>query len=73
MICQIDSGKLADGTTLFTPNTARTLWSVVTPLPVTKVAKELTPLQPNFAGYGAGFSLRDYRGKKLVWHTGALN
>jgi CubicO group peptidase (beta-lactamase class C family) len=73
MICQIDSGKLADGTTLFTPNTARSLWSVVTPLPVTKVAKELTPLQPNFAGYGAGFSLRDYRGKKLVWHTGALN
>ena len=73
MICQLDSGKLSDGTTLVTPATVRTLWSVVTPLPVSKVAKELAPLQPNFAGYGAGFSLRDYRGKKLVWHTGGLS
>ncbi len=73
MICQLDSGKLADGSNLFTANTARTLWSVVTPVPVTKVANELAPLQPNFAGYGAGFSLRDFRGKKLVWHTGGLS
>ncbi len=73
MICQLDSGKLTDGTVLFTPGTARNLWSVVTPLPVTKVAKELAPFQQNFAGYGAGFFLRDFRGKKLVWHTGGLS
>jgi len=73
MICQIDSGKLPDGTNLFTPATARQLWSVVTPLPVPKVAKELAPLQSNFAGYGGGFGVRDYRGKKLVSHTGGLS
>jgi CubicO group peptidase (beta-lactamase class C family) len=73
MICQIDSGKLSDGTQLFSPKTTQTLWSVSTPIPVSTVAKELFPLQPNFAGYGGGFSLRDYRGKKLVWHTGGLS
>ncbi|MFA6455312.1 MAG: serine hydrolase [Bacteroidota bacterium] len=73
MICQIDSGKLSDGSNLFSAKTAQTLWSVQTPLPVGKVAKELAPIQPNFAGYGAGFFLRDYRGKKLVWHTGGLS
>ncbi|MFA6467432.1 MAG: serine hydrolase [Bacteroidota bacterium] len=73
MICQIDSGKLSDGSKLFTAKTAQYLWSVQTPLPVEKVAKELSPIQPNFAGYGAGFFLRDYRGKKLVWHTGGLS
>ncbi len=72
MICQLDSGRASNGTKLFTPATARYLWTVQTPIAVGKVAKELTPLQPNFAGYGAGFFLRDYRGKKMVWHTGGL-
>ncbi|MDP1677483.1 MAG: serine hydrolase [Bacteroidota bacterium] len=73
LICQIDSGKLSDGTTLFSPATARQLWSIVTPVPVSKVAKELAPLQANFSGYGGGFTVRDYRGKKLVSHTGGLS
>lgn len=73
MICQIDSGKLPSGSTLFSPKTTQMLWSVATPIGVGKVAKELAPLQPNFAGYGCGFSLRDFRGKKLVWHTGGLS
>lgn len=73
MICQIDSGMSANGKRLFKASTAQYLWTVQTPFPVGRVAKELAPLQPNFAGYGAGFSLRDYRGKKLVWHTGGLS
>lgn len=73
MICQIDSGKYSEGKFLFKPATARMLWSVITPIPVSKVAKELSPMQPNFSGYGGGFGLRDYRGKKLVSHTGGLS
>lgn len=72
MICQIDSGKLSDGTSLWSSSVTRMLWSVVTPLPVGKVPKELAPYQSNFSGYGGGFNLRDYRGKKMVWHTGGL-
>ena len=73
MICQLDSGKGANGAVIFKPGTARQIWSVVTPIPVAKVAKELSPMQSNFYGYGGGFSLRDYRGKKLISHTGGLS
>ena len=47
------------------------MWSVVTPIPVSKPSvPELEPARPNFLGYGEGWQLSDYRGEKLVWHTG---
>ena len=32
----------------------------------------LAPFRPNFNAYGLGWMLRDYRGRKLVAHTGTL-
>ncbi|MDZ4799161.1 MAG: serine hydrolase [Bryobacteraceae bacterium] len=32
----------------------------------------LRPLRANFSAYGLGFSLRDYKGRKIVSHGGAL-
>jgi CubicO group peptidase (beta-lactamase class C family) len=73
LIVQLDSGRLGNsGTRLFTPATARNLWSVVTPIRPGIPPAELAPLKANFAGYGLGFFLRDYRGDKLLWHTGGL-
>ena len=75
MIVQLDSGRLAGGTggtRLFSQNTARNLWSVVTPLRPGNPPAELAALRASFAGYGLGFFLRDYRGYKMVWHTGGL-
>ncbi|MFP7721684.1 serine hydrolase [Lysobacter sp. A3-1-A15] len=47
------------------------MWSVVTPIPVRKPSvPELEAARPNFMGYGEGWQLSDYRGEKLVWHTG---
>ncbi|TBR11223.1 MAG: serine hydrolase [Lysobacter sp.] len=47
------------------------MWQMVTPIPVaTPSVPALLPAKPNFAGYGEGWSLSDYRGRKLVWHTG---
>ena len=71
MIVQLDSGRLAEGR-LFSQNTARNLWSVVTPFRTGIPPAELASLKANFAGYGLGFFLRDYRGLKMVWHTGGL-
>ncbi len=71
MIVQLDSGRLA-GSRLFSQNTARELWSVVTPIRPGIPPAELTALKASFAGYGLGFFLRDYRGYKLVTHTGGL-
>lgn len=31
----------------------------------------LAATRPNFAGYGLGFNLRDYQGRKLALHGGA--
>jgi CubicO group peptidase (beta-lactamase class C family) len=44
---------------------------VITPMNVsTPAVPELLPAKPNFLGYGQGWVLSDYRGEKMVWHTG---
>jgi CubicO group peptidase (beta-lactamase class C family) len=72
LIVQLDSGKLSSGERLFARSTSKQLWSTVTPLPIGEPPIELAPLRANFSGYGLGFFIRDYRGKKLVTHTGGL-
>jgi len=80
MRVQLDGGLLHDGTQsgdganpkrLFSAARQKAMWSVVTPIPIGAPAvPELAPAMPNFLGYGEGWNLSDYRGKKLVWHTG---
>ncbi|HTY37736.1 MAG TPA: serine hydrolase, partial [Bacteroidota bacterium] len=72
MICQLDSGKLSDGSRLFSPRTTRQLWGLVTPMGTGNAPAQLAPLKTNFEGYALGFGVRDYRGMKLVSHTGGL-
>ncbi|MGO1073255.1 serine hydrolase [Lysobacter sp. CA199] len=56
---------------LFSAKRQREMWSVITPMPIAEPSvPELAPVKPNFAGYGEGWQLTDYRGEKLVWHTG---
>ncbi|MBN2355584.1 serine hydrolase [candidate division KSB1 bacterium] len=72
VIVQLDSGRLADGTRLFSQNTTRQLWALVTPRFPGKPPAELAPLESNFRGYALGFGVQDYRGIKIVHHTGGL-
>ena len=72
LIVQLDSGRVADGSRLFTPWTTKELWSMVTPMPMVTPAPELSPLKCNFRAYALGFVVEDYRGKKIVRHTGTL-
>jgi CubicO group peptidase (beta-lactamase class C family) len=56
---------------LFSIRRQNAMWSIVTPIPVSEPSvPELRPAKPNFLGYGEGWQLSDYRGNKLVWHTG---
>src|SRR5688572_7214699 len=56
---------------LFSTKRQQGMWSIVTPIPVSEPSvPELKPAKPNFLGYGEGWQLSDYRGNKLVWHTG---
>jgi hypothetical protein len=69
---QLSGGALDDGSQLFTAATARQLTTIVTPMPINDPPPELAPLRMNFRGYALGFDVRDYRGHKLVTHTGGL-
>jgi CubicO group peptidase (beta-lactamase class C family) len=72
LIVQLDSGRLGDGARLFSPRSARELWTTVVPRPGIVPPPELPPLRSSFDGYALGLNVRDYRGEKLVLHTGGL-
>ena len=68
---QLGRGTL-DGKTYFSEEASRTMWTVHTPLPVSKESKERYP-STHFRGYGLGWSLMDYQGRKVVSHGGGYD
>ncbi|MGZ8398996.1 MAG: serine hydrolase [Gemmatimonadales bacterium] len=76
LMVQLDSGRVAGGSRLFSPATTTQLWREVTPTPIgntpTSVAGALGHLRANMAGYALGLNVRDYRGRILRQHTGGL-
>ena len=72
LIVQLDSGRVAGADRLFSPRTTHELWSPATPMPIGRWPDALAPLQPQYLAYALGFVVRDYRGHKLVTHTGGL-
>lgn len=73
---QLAGGRLPAGPDgkerrLFSAARQHEMWSVVTPIAISEPrVKALKATQPNFLGYGHGWVLSDYRGRKLVSHTG---
>jgi CubicO group peptidase (beta-lactamase class C family) len=72
MIVQLDSGRVAGGDRLFKPEAVRQLWREVTPMPINAPPEGLPHLRPTMAGYALGLNVRDYRGRRLLQHTGGL-
>lgn len=72
MIVQLDSGRVSGDERLFAPRTTRELWAPVTPMGIGGGAPELAAARPNFNFYALGFNVRDYRGHKIITHTGGL-
>jgi len=76
LIVQLNHGELPGGRRLFSEEQSKEMWSPQTILPIADLpagaAAALEALQPNFNAYGIGWMLRDYRGKKVVFHTGTL-
>ena len=68
----LSEGALPDGTRLFSPATYRQLTTLVTPIPVGTPAPELAEMRANFTGYALGLGTRDYRGHRILTHTGGL-
>lgn len=56
---------------LFSAARQKEMWSLLTPIRIPEPSvPELKAATPNFSGYGEGWFVSDYRGHKLVWHTG---
>jgi CubicO group peptidase (beta-lactamase class C family) len=63
-----------DGRKLYGEQVARELFASQMVVPFTPTARpELRPLDPHFRAYGLGWFLRDYRGRKVVSHTGGMD
>lgn len=66
---QLDRGKTSGGR-LFSEAQSKKMWTGQTILPIHD--EDPAALRPNFYEYGLGWFLRDYRGKRIVYHTGVL-
>jgi CubicO group peptidase (beta-lactamase class C family) len=65
-------GRLADGSRVFSEATWRQLTTIVTPLATNEPPPELAEQRANFRGYALGLGVADYRGQKVLLHTGGL-
>jgi CubicO group peptidase (beta-lactamase class C family) len=79
VIAQLDEGLISstnDGQNgnhrLFSQRQSREMWSAQTPIAVGNPPPPLSALRANFSAYGLGWGLNDYRGHKVVSHSGGL-
>ena len=68
---QLNRGDMGSSR-LFSEAQSKEMWSAQTVIPIGAPAA-LGALRPNFNAYGLGWVLNDYRGKKIVSHTGGLS
>jgi len=73
VLLQLNHGKFPGAENrLFSERSSNTMWAQQMIVPVRPAPEEIKVLQAHFAGYGMGWGLRDYRGRKLVGHTGGV-
>ncbi len=65
-------GQLSDGSRLFGAATWRQISTPVTPEPNNPPPPDLPALRSNFRGYALGLEARDFKGYKVLTHTGGL-
>jgi CubicO group peptidase (beta-lactamase class C family) len=61
-----------DGDTLFSLEASHEMWSPQTVIPISLSQQKFMP-EVHFQAYGLGFSLFDYRGRKVVTHGGGYD
>jgi CubicO group peptidase (beta-lactamase class C family) len=57
---------------LYSAKQAREMWTAQTPMRISEPDPKLAATRPNFLAYGLGFQLRDWQGRLLAMHSGAL-
>jgi CubicO group peptidase (beta-lactamase class C family) len=73
VLLQLNRGKIpGTDTRIFSEKASQDMWAQQMIVPVRPAPAELKNLQAHFAGYGMGWGLRDYKGRKLVSHSGGV-
>ncbi|HJW46191.1 MAG TPA: serine hydrolase [Lysobacter sp.] len=57
---------------VFSEETAQQMWTPVVPTPTPKWPGKLAEAAPKFSSYALGWTVRDYRGEKVIEHGGAI-
>jgi CubicO group peptidase (beta-lactamase class C family) len=70
---QLNTGEIPGGKRLFSAAQSKEMWSAITPIPFGDPPPTLTALKTNFSAYGLGWGLNEYRGYRVVSHTGGLS
>jgi CubicO group peptidase (beta-lactamase class C family) len=70
--CGREGAAAEEQTCVLKPASIQNLWSSQTVMTPPKLPTGLEPLQADFAAYGLGFGLREYRRRKVVRHGGAV-
>ncbi len=71
VLLQLGRGT-SNGTKLFSEAQSREMWSPVTIMPTRPGNGPMAAVSPTFSTYALGWNVSDYRGRKLVHHTGGL-
>jgi len=69
---QLKHGGLEDGKRLFSEAASQALWTPQTLMPINPAPEPLALAQPEFQAYALGLIVRDYRGHKIITHTGGV-
>ncbi len=69
---QLGHGALPDGRRVFSESTATAMWTPVVNMPIADVTPEFAATRPSFSGYALGWNVSDYRGQRIVSHSGAV-
>jgi CubicO group peptidase (beta-lactamase class C family) len=72
MLLECSGEPAAGATCVLKPEGIQELWRPAIPQRVSTPVPALRATRTNFAAYGLGFGLRDYRGRKVVTHGGSL-
>ncbi len=72
MNVQLAEGKISETQRLFSEKVGRNMMAAQTVLNVGLQPKAMADQQSQFAAYGLGWFLKDYRGQKLAFHSGGL-
>ncbi len=69
---QLAKGATPEGGRLFSEAASTEMWNPVTLEPINTPPALLAEMKPNWQAYALGWEVRDYRGAKIVWHSGGV-